>query len=159
LKGVLFHLIADHHRRRQRAPAALPQEHDPADSTDDLKEAEARFLESWRAELLDRSWKALAAHETETGKPYFRVLRMRSQHPDLRSEAMAEQLTAELGRPIAATWVRQSLHRAREQFAEFLFEEIRQTLADPSLDEIEQELAVTGLHTYCKPMLEKLRSS
>jgi RNA polymerase sigma-70 factor (ECF subfamily) len=70
---------------------------------------------------------------------------------------MAQQLSADLGRPLAATWVRQTLHRARERFAEMLLEEVRQTLRSPTLEDIEEELASTGLHTYCQPALQKLR--
>jgi RNA polymerase sigma-70 factor (ECF subfamily) len=53
--------------------------------------------------------------------------------------------------------VRQTLHRAREKFADLLLDEIRQTLREPSADDIEIELAAIGLHTYCQPALEKLR--
>jgi RNA polymerase sigma-70 factor (ECF subfamily) len=70
---------------------------------------------------------------------------------------MAKELSRELGSAVAATWVRQTLHRARERFAELLLEEIRQTLKEPAADEIEEELASIGLAAYCQPALARLR--
>jgi RNA polymerase sigma-70 factor (ECF subfamily) len=157
LKGTLFHLIGDWHRRRRKDPLPLPPEHDPAASAATSAESDEQFLASWRAELLDRAWTGLAAHKRESDQPFHRVLQFRAQHPELRSEEMAEQLSAALGRAVTAAWVRQTLHRAREKFADLLLDEIRQTLRDPSADDIEDELAAIGLHTYCQPALEKLR--
>ena len=159
LKGTLFHLIGDWHRRRRKEPLPLPAEHDPAASDSAATESEEHFLESWRAELLDRAWKGLAAHEQETGQPYHRVLHFRAQHPEMRSEEMAEKLTDSLGRAVTAASVRQTLHRAREKFADLLLEEIRHTLRTPSVDEMEEELAAIGLHVYCEPALAKLRGT
>jgi RNA polymerase sigma-70 factor (ECF subfamily) len=157
VKGTLFHLIGDWHRRRKKEPLPLPSEHDPAAPAEEAAESQQQFLESWRAELLDRAWKGLGQHEQETGQPYHRILQFRAQHPEMRSEEMAGQLTAALGRAVTAASVRQTLHRARKEFAELLLDEIRQTLRDPSPDEIEEELAATGLHIYCQPALERLR--
>jgi RNA polymerase sigma-70 factor (ECF subfamily) len=156
LKGTLFHLIGDWHRRRQKAPAALPERHDPA-APQEMLESEEKFLESWRAELIDRAWTGLAQHEQETGQPFHHVLAFRAKNPEMRSEEMAKELSRELGSAVAATWVRQTLHRARERFAELLLEEIRQTLKEPAADEIEEELASIGLAAYCQPALARLR--
>ena len=159
LKGTLFHLIGDWHRRRIKDPLPLPSEHDPAEIDSDAAGSDRQFLESWRAELLEGAWSGLAGQERETGQMYYRVLRFRAEHPEMRSEEMAERLTGALARTVTAAWVRQMLHRARERYAELLLDEIRQTLREPSLDEIEEELAATGLHAYCQPALAKLRSS
>jgi RNA polymerase sigma-70 factor (ECF subfamily) len=157
VKGVLYHLIADHYRRKQKTPKALPEEADPADDAESMIESDRQFLESWRAELLDRAWKRLERLEEEGGQPYHTVLRFRAEHPDLHSRPMAEQLSERLKRPTTDVWVRQTLHRARERYAEMLLTEVMQTLRDPSLEQIEQELIDVGLWTYCEPALEKLR--
>ena len=53
----------------------------------------------------------------------------------------------------------QTLHRAREKFAEILLGEVAQTLVRPTLADLEQELIDVELHQYCAPALDKLRDS
>jgi RNA polymerase sigma-70 factor (ECF subfamily) len=159
LKGVLFHLIGDHHRRRKKAPAAMPVGLDPAVSTADPPEADTQFMESWRSELLSGAWQALSQFEKESGKAFHTVLRFRADHPDLRSEAMAEELSRQTGKPLNAASVRQTLHRAREKFAEILLDEVIQTLVNPALDDLEAELIDLNLQEYCRPALDRLRQA
>ena len=158
VKGVLYHLIADHYRRKQRTPNALPDDgSDLAASAESMLESDRQFLDSWRAELLDRAWKGLERMEQEGGQPYHTVLRFRAENPELRSGPMAERLAEKLRRPVTDVWVRQTLHRARERYAEVLLHEVSQTLREPTVEQIEQELIDVGLWTYCEPALEKLR--
>ena len=49
------------------------------------------------------------------------VLRLRAERPEARSDDLATELTAKLGKPVNAAWVRQNLHRARD-YAGFLDE-------------------------------------
>jgi RNA polymerase sigma-70 factor (ECF subfamily) len=155
VKRVLSHLVTDYYRRRkvQQLPTSVA-EAVPAPEAADL---EGPFLASWRSELLDRAWKALAQHEKRTGQPFDTVLRFRARHPDLRSAQMAEQLSAQLGKPVTAAWIRQTLHRARDKFGELLLTEVMQTLRVPALDELEQELIDVGLFEYCRPALNEMR--
>lgn len=157
LKGVLFHMVADWYNHHKRRPQ--PLEVDPAAAQPSMAESDQMFLENWRAELLSRAWAGLSALEQATGQPYHTVLRFRADHPDLRSNEMAERLGQEMGRPLTAAGVRQALHRAREKFAEVLLYEVRQSLEDPTPDRLEQELMDLGLHHYCQEALEHLRSS
>lgn len=159
VKGVLFHLVADHHRGRKRSPAGLPDESLADDRSADPADGDDTFEESWRGELLDRAWAALRKHQDETGQLYYSVLQYRAKQPDRRSAEMAEGLTAELGKPVNAAWVRQTLHRARERFADFLLDEVLQTLREPSADLLEDELITVGLLEYCRPALDKRRAS
>ncbi len=159
VRGVLFHLIADHHNQRRRQPMHL--EIEPAASAEDaaaLAEADRQFLEKWRAELLARAWGGLSSLEQATGQPYYTVLRFRADHPDLRSHQIAEQLGAQMGRPLTAVGVRQALHRARDKFAELLLYEVQQSLEDPSPERLEQELLDLGLHDYCRSALGQRQS-
>jgi DNA-directed RNA polymerase specialized sigma24 family protein len=159
LKGTLFHLISDFHRKKKRQPLPLDGASDPAvdESTD--SETDRQFLESWRAELLEQAWKSLAALQQETSQPFHTVLQFRAANPEMRSPEMAERLSAVLAREVNAAWVRQTLHRARERFATFLLEEVRATLDEPTLAQLEDELVILGLHSYCQPVLEQLRAS
>jgi RNA polymerase sigma-70 factor (ECF subfamily) len=156
IKGVLFRMVADYHRRRARQGLPLTEETpEPVDQATAPAQAEQQFLDSWRAELLDRSWKALERLEQEHGQPFHTVLRLRAQRPELRSEDLAAELTTRLTRPVSAAWVRQNLHRARDRFADFLLAEVAQTLAEPTANDLEQELIDLGLHDYCKPALAR----
>ena len=55
VKGVLFHLIADHYRRLKRTPAELPDGSLPDIQAIDPSENDKQFVESWRSEMLDRA--------------------------------------------------------------------------------------------------------
>jgi RNA polymerase sigma-70 factor (ECF subfamily) len=151
VRGVLAHLIADHHRRQKRQPQVFAAvQETAAPETDD---ADRQFLEGWRAELLDRAWKALASHQEQTGQLYFTVLRFRAEHTEMRSEPMAGQLSSTLGRPVTGVWVRQMLHRGREKFSRFLVTEVLHTLHEPTPEQLHEELVDLGLLEYCRPVM------
>jgi RNA polymerase sigma-70 factor (ECF subfamily) len=155
VKGVLFHLIADHHQRRQRQHRQMsPDFPEPAESGCPNESDEA-FLAGWRDELLARAWAALERAERSTGRPLYTVLRFRADHPDLSSAGMAESLGAALGSRLTAAGVRQTLHRARDQFADLLLDEVEQSLPDPVSEHLADELADLGLLDYCRAALER----
>ncbi len=160
VKGVLGHLIADHFRRRQAQPRALPLDGEDLRATGpDPAEEDALFTENWRQALLGRAWQALAEVETETGQPFHTVLRLRVDQPELRSHQMAEQLSARLGKPISAAGLRQTLHRARDRFADLLVDEVVQTLGPSAAEDLEQELIELNLLVYCQPALDRRLAS
>jgi RNA polymerase sigma-70 factor (ECF subfamily) len=155
VKGVLFHLIADYHKRSR--PQPLPSDHPAlaAPGPPTLTESDRDFLTSWRDELLARAWAALEGFERQTSQPFFTVLRYRADHPEVRSPRMAEDLSSRLGKTLTPASTRQMLHRAREKFAELLLEEVIQSLHSPSAQTLEQELIDLGLFDYCRPALER----
>jgi RNA polymerase sigma-70 factor (ECF subfamily) len=156
VKGVLAHLIADHFRRQQARPRPLPLDSDNvAASCTDPAGPDPLFVESWRQELLARAWQALAEVEAQTGQPFHTVLRLRVDHPDLRSPQLAEQLAERLGKPVSAAGVRQTLHRARDRFADLLLDEVVQTLGKSAEADLEQELLELNLLAYCQPALDR----
>jgi hypothetical protein len=83
------------------------------------------------------------------------VLRYRAEHPDVRSGDMADALSRQVAKPLTAAGVRQTLHRAREKFADFLLDEVSHSLHGPTPDQLEQELVTLGLLEYCRPALER----
>jgi RNA polymerase sigma-70 factor (ECF subfamily) len=158
VKTALYHLIVDHQKKQKRGRMhALPSEGwEPAESEKpDARDRE--FIESWRDELLARTWEALAEFERQTGQPYHAVLRFRADHPDLASPDLAERLSAQLNKPITAAGVRQTLHRARDKFADLLLEEVARSLENASAEQLEQELIDLGLLEHCKQALERRR--
>jgi RNA polymerase sigma-70 factor (ECF subfamily) len=158
VKVVLGNMIARHYKQRQRGPRPLPEGHpEPAVDPAPVAERDPVLLESWRDELLARSWAALAQEEERGGPPYHAVLRLRADQPELRSPQLAEQLAARLGRPVTATAVRQLLHRARERFADLLVEDVAHSLGEPTQEQIGQELGELGLLEHCRPALDRLK--
>jgi RNA polymerase sigma factor (sigma-70 family) len=156
VKGVLFHLIAQHHRKRRRQPHSLPSDHpEPAAPPEELPDQEDAFRAAWRAELLDRSWAALEAQERETGQPFYTVLRYRWDNPAVPSAEIAEELGPRLGRPLTAAGVRKTLERARDRFAELLLDEIIHTLGDPTRERLEDELIELNLLKHCHAALDR----
>lgn len=155
LKMSLRHLVIDHYRRRERRPQPLPEGgFEPAD-TSEQPDLDRQFVESWRVELLNHAWNALAQMEHETGQPYHAVLRFRADHPEMRSAQMAEELSDTLQRDLTANGVRQLLHRGREKFADHLLDDVAQSLEDRSPDRLEEELLELNLLEYCRPALER----
>jgi RNA polymerase sigma-70 factor (ECF subfamily) len=156
LKTALFRLVVQSRRRRQRA---LPLREDAAELAEvDPGPAEGpdhAFLCSWRDELLARAWNALERVQDETGQPFYVVLRFRAEHTDIRSPQMAEQLSAQLGKPLTAGGVRQILHHARDHFAVALLEEVVHSLDTPTEECLEDELLDLGLLNYCRTALER----
>jgi len=155
VKGTLIHLIADYRKQQQKWPGPLPDDGSALAADPEDMQADRRFEESWRDELLARAWAALAEISTATAQPYYAVLRFRADHPDLRSPQMAEQIAARLGRAFTAAGVRQILHRAREKFAGLLLDEVTQSLDRPTAEQLEQEMVELGLLDYCRPALQR----
>lgn len=156
VKGVLFHLVADHHARRKRAPTTLSAA--PAEPGADCALAAQRdeeYRTAWRDELLARAWVALRHHEAEHGRPFFTVLKFKVDHPQMRSEEMAQRLSAAQGKELTAAGVRKTLERARDQFADLLLEEIAQGVDPPTRERLEEELGELELLGQCQAALDR----
>jgi RNA polymerase sigma-70 factor (ECF subfamily) len=162
VKTALYRMIVHYHRGQQEKPRPLPSElaDQIADDADEPELAgDAEFITSWRDDLLARTWQALQRLETDTGRPLYTVLRFKAEHAELTADHMAEALATPLGKPLTAAGVRQTLHRARERFAELLLEEVAQSLDNQSVESIEQELIDIGLIEYCRAALQRRRGA
>ncbi len=158
LRVALANLLRDH-RRRQKVRAAgaafVPGLHDPVDDDSDL--ADPEFDESWRNELLARTWISLEQHQTTTGEPYFTALKLKADRSDDSSAVLAESFNAVRTEvtPISEPAFRKTLQRARDHFGELLLREVAETLAVPTRAELERELIELRLLTYCGDLLPK----
>jgi len=162
VKTIVYRLIIDYQRRQKQRLREGPMHSnlaEPAVDEDEVRTDDAAFRTSWRDELLARCWQKLADEERRTGKPHHTVLRFRVDHPLLRSPDLAAGLSKKLGRPTNAGAARVLLHRAREEFAELLLEEVRQSLTNGSLAETEEELIELELLEYCRPALHGHRQA
>jgi RNA polymerase sigma factor (sigma-70 family) len=151
IKTAVLNLVVDHHRRKRTRPqtfgADVPEPSSPAP---DFSELDQRFVDCWREELLERAWSDLGSHQDRTGQPFYTVLRLRADHPDLHSPEMADRLTERLGKPVNAGWVRQTLFRAREKFIGLILEEVARSLGRPTTEQLDEELMDLGLWDYCR---------
>ncbi len=151
LKGVLFRMVRKHWRRQDRDAQQLSTEIDLTDPASFPAACDEQFRQSWRDELIARTWEALALRD----ETYFTVLHYRAVHPDMPIEATLGELSAQLGKPLTAQGVRQMLHRARKLFATFLLERVAGSLEFPTPDAIHEELRDLELAGYVS--VRKLR--
>jgi hypothetical protein len=128
-----------------------PDAPEPAAPRADSADSEHDFLNSWREELLERTWKVLA----EVNPPYHAVLRLRVENAEMPSPQMAEQLTAQLGKALTAAWVRKTLQRAHDKYADLLLEEVAHSLPVATPEVLRQELQELDLLKYCRTALER----
>jgi RNA polymerase sigma-70 factor (ECF subfamily) len=151
LKTALIHLVNDYHRARQRWPRALGGDTPEPAAAESLADAERDFLTDWREELLERTWKALAmANPTSHA-----VLLLRLENPEMPSAQMAEQFTARLGKPRNSAWVRKTLQRAHDRYADLLLAEVANSLPAATPEALRQELQELDLLKYCRTALER----
>jgi RNA polymerase sigma-70 factor (ECF subfamily) len=143
LKSALCHLAAEEAKRERGRFRPLSEQLDtPVPDADDC------FVDLWRSGLIDRTWNALA----QSSKVFYETLRMKSNHPDHTSAMLAEELTRCEGRHITAESARQTLHRARERFAELLRAEVAASIPTDDPAVVDAELADLGLLVYCPPV-------
>jgi len=146
LKGALSHLTTDFFKRKKKNfPNLAPGFQEPQCEPDDL---DLKFRDCFRDELLARTWTRLKELETQTGQLFHTVLKLRANHPELRSNELAIKLGESLHQSITAAGFRQLLHRSRGRFGEFLILEVRNTLSDNSPELLQEELSDLGLLTY-----------
>jgi DNA-directed RNA polymerase specialized sigma24 family protein len=149
LKTALVNLVNDHYRQQQDKPHALGAE--PAAPAQPSLNSRAEFVMTWREELLENTWKALA----ENNDAYHAALRYRIENPDAVSSHMAEHLSATLGKPVTPPSARKILQRAHAKFADLLLDEVAYSLENPSHQELEKELTDLDLLKYCRAALER----
>lgn len=156
VKTAVFHLIVDYQKRQKRMPRPLtPEIHEPAVIDPPVTASEHDLMAAWREQLMDRTWIALAGFEQRTGQPYSTILVLRTDQPTLSSAELAERVGAKLGKTYRVDAIRQALRRAREKFADLLLDEIVQSLEQPSVERLAEELADLGLLAYCRSALKR----
>ncbi len=159
LKTALINLVNDHYkqegrRRRNQSAAELPDVASPP--SDD---SEQKFLDSWREELIAKAWDGLSEVEQSRGQPFYSLLKMHAEHPELRSAELAEKYSAEAGLqpPMTDIAARKTLQRAREKLSDLILDEVAHSLGGAELDEVEEELIDIGLIQHCRAALNRRR--
>jgi RNA polymerase sigma-70 factor (ECF subfamily) len=158
VKTSLFRLVQDHYRAKGSAARQVPfEDESQIAAPDEVSAADQAFRESWRQELLARAWRALEEVQNQTGQPFYDVMKLRVDFPDDSSAQLAERLGKMRGKIFTSAALRQQLHRARERFAELLFEDVRASLENAPLERIEEELADLELLRYCQDQVNQLK--
>lgn len=151
MKTVLFRMVADYRRRQARG-----REYTTPDETETLDPAQEEFATSWREEALELAWAKLEALEEESGRPWYAVLRAKIDHPELNSAQLAEAVSRKTSHSISEANYRVLLHRAREKFAEFLVEQVAQTLDVADEAHLQDELAELQLLEFCQSAIAQV---
>lgn len=151
VKTVLFHMVSHHGRGRRKQPKPLAPDGSQLANLPASPDNEREFDDGWRDQLLARTWQRL-----KQAQPLFHdLLRFRVQHPKMESADMASQLSSQVGKPLTPEGVRQTLHRARGEFANLLVDEVAHTLEEPTVERLHEELADLNLLDYCRPALKR----
>jgi len=147
VKTALIHLVSDHRRARRTEPMALPI--DAASVVDPTWDDDDEFARSWREELIDRAWKALAkAHPV-----HYAALTLQADDPDLSSTEIATKLAQQFDKSMSTGNVRVVLHRGREKFTDLLVEEVAQSLDSADPEQLRKELHELQLLELCEEAL------
>lgn len=145
---------------RRKNSKALPN----VDASEVIAESETEhfsdeFDGAWRQELLDKTWVALQEKDAGSNSNYYTILRLRVDHPEWNGSELLDSVRSALRKPnYPDATFRKDLKRARDRFAQYLIQEIGRSIGTRSLDAIEDEAIVCGLHSYCKSMIDKLRN-
>jgi RNA polymerase sigma factor (sigma-70 family) len=160
VRTSLINLVINFRKKHGRA-VPLDNIAEPAADSSMSQSLDEEFLANWRKALLDKAWEALAALQKPDGPPYYRVVRCKSEHPDLTSAQLAEQLAAEMPSPTTFTEenLRKILQRGRELFTDLLVDEVAHSLRTSSDDDLAQELIDLGFQSYCRRALERRRKA
>ena len=158
LRMALRNMIRDH-CKRQASFGHLRLDEIPEPAADTKNEPEAlhdEFLSSWRDEILTRTWESLKNEKRRRGLPFHVVLEKSMHNPDVTSDDLAHELTAELklSKPFSGSLVRKTLQLAREKFADLLVREVARSLGDHTVEQLEQELIDLNLISYCREALD-----
>ena len=151
MKTTLFRMVADYRRRKSRRREVVG---DGEQHQDEL--AGDEFADLWREEVLERTWLRLEELEEESGRPWNSVLRLKVDHPELNSDALANAIRERTGQDVTATNFRVLLHRSRERFAEFLVEQVADTLQVADQEHLIEELAELQLLEFCQSAIARV---
>lgn len=153
VKTVLIRMVNRQWKERQNAPRQLSTgqtDQIPSPDTADVS-GSVSFEECLRDDLMDQTWSALE----RVNPNYYAALVLRVENPDFSSREMAEQLSTKLTTEVTSDWVRKTIQRAREKFAELLVEQTETMFECSSEEELRGELTELNLLAYCRSAVER----
>lgn len=153
LKTAVRNMVRSHWQKSNRRRGA-DVELDALAGADD--ERDALWEEEFQSNVLDQAWAVLREFERRTPtNPAYSIMKLRTEFPEATSDELADKLGVKLGKPVRADAGRQILRRARLRFAEALVDEIGSGLAEPTPENVAEELAQLGLLDHVREFLPK----
>lgn len=163
LKLLLAHLVSvgfgEHKRGRLRdfllrgirsaaknCVAELPEGQRPVVDFDELTLESKPWVTYWREGLLERAWRALERQQHQHPEPpVYSVLFHVTSNRSAKPEEIAATIHSETGLEIDAAMVQSLMPQARMLFAQFVADEVAETLENPSGEDVKREIAQLGL--------------
>lgn len=159
VKTVLFRMVALHFRKlKSRKNQQLTEDWDPTEDKTINDQEDEKFLQAWRAELLEQTWESLRSEESSGKGKHFSILRTRVEHAALDFESLATKLKQVVGKPVTTGNARVLVHRARTKFGSKMINLIADSLKSNSREAIEEELIDLRLIDYCREHLKEIDS-
>lgn len=152
---------ARNHLRRKRVPQPVDFDALADDFVDPTQHTADRiWANEWRKCLLERACRSLEEHQSQSpGNLFHTVLNLLVDNPLDDSQTLAERTSALIGRPLRAEAFRKQVSRARRLLAKLIVEEVKQTLDNPTPQQIKEELIALALWEYVRDHLTVERRS
>ncbi len=128
------------------AVADLPEDQRPVMNLDSVTLESERWLSLWRDGLIERSWRSMERQEhAHPDEPLYGLLRAATEAPKDSPAQLAKRVEAISANSISEATIARLLPIARTQFAQFVADEVAETLGDPTREEITREIKKLGL--------------
>jgi RNA polymerase sigma-70 factor (ECF subfamily) len=158
LKASVRNAAKDFLRKKQRERKAQTNQANLLSHTADPHSPNGRihrggsdefWLAVWREAILDRCLHRMRKFQASTRDNIsYDIIRILANEPELCSDELASRLTQLTRRPISAVNARKCKQRAQEKLAEFIIDEVSETLATPCEQDLRDELQTAGLLQY-----------
>jgi len=139
LRTILHRLMVDHFRNRKTTslpPGDLPEPEQPDKDYDHV----------WREVLIKRVWGRLELYEAGTpNNRYSTILKLRVSDPEASIQDLVDRINLQSPQKYNAEAFRKTLQRARVKFFDLLVQELRETIANATPEDIENEMNDLGL--------------
>ncbi len=151
LKTVLINAARSWQTKNVRNQMVSNELEDKPIDTDDRE-----FDSCVRSEVMQAAWKDLEESERRTKQPVASVLRWRTTVASTSTEGLQTLLLQVTGRQYTGDGARKLLQRSRDEYAQFVLEQVRQLLPPDQRDKaaLEEELLALGLHDTCRRALQ-----
>jgi hypothetical protein len=126
--------------------SAMPDAGAQQTSLEELTSDSKIWLTYWREGLLERAWRSLERQEHATPEiPFYSVLHCATAKPQSTPAMLVVQIASEFNLTLDEQAVQSILITARGLFAQVLADEVAETLEDPSVDDVKEEIAILAL--------------
>ncbi len=155
LRVSLANQLRDYQRRQRVRAVNEPLKEEPVDHNAlDM----GSFNENWREEILAQTWTALEHHQEKTGQMFFLALKLKAVESDRSSANLARIYSEQIQVETSDDAFRKILQRSRRKFGELLLNIVSETLAVPTREELQHELAELKLLSFCDILLNEQAS-